>query len=376
MSPSNPTAPAPVAESTASRPASPMTEPAAEITSDQPEITVGVITYNGKNIIGSCLDSLRAQTYPNLRIFVVDNASTDGTPAWLAQNYPDIEVRPYPENNGPNPARNFAITQSPNDLVLLVDDDAILSENCLAELFSASQAYPDGAIWSPRIVYSDRRDTIQFEGARMHYLAETILVSGDTLIPDGVPDVTQVQMIAGVTLLVSKTAALDIGLFDEYYFFGRTDGEFTYRLTQAGQKIYTVPQAICYHRVKKRGLSKVFYQVRNRWLMLLTTFSLRTILLALPALILYEFSLMGFLLMKGRFFDYLKALLDVIVHFSKVIERRRDIQQRRQIPDRDLIDCTTFNMRKDLMGNNAIALLKTSLDRFFSLYWKLIYRFI
>ncbi len=354
----------------------PANQPQQISTEQHPPVTIGIITYNGRKIIGHCIESLLTQTYSNLTICLINNASTDGTPEWVSENYPDIKILNNPDNRGPNPARNFAITSSSTDLVLLVDDDAILSENCLAELVSAAQSHPEGAIWAPRIVYSDRRDTIQFEGAKMHYLAETILVSGDTLISNGVDGITQVPMIAGVTLLVSQHKAIAIGLFDEYYFFGRTDGEFTYRLTQAGEQIYTVPDAICYHRVKKRGLSKVFYQIRNRWLMLLTMFSLKTIILAAPALLVYELSLMGFLLLKGKIVDYFRALLDIITHFPTVLKRRKEIQAFRQVPDKVLIHYDPINIRGDLVGNKALILLKTSLDKFFGAYWKLISQFI
>ncbi len=342
---------------------------------NQPEVTVGIISYNGRKIIELCIESLLRQTYKNFRIQLINNSSTDGTPEWVAEHYPDINILNL-ENNGPNPARNLAITSSSSNLVLLVDDDAILSNNCLEELVNAAQQYPDAAIWSPRIVYNDRRDTIQFEGAKMHYLTETILVSGDTPIKDGIQGITQVQMIAGVTLLVSQKKAIEIGLMDEYYFFGRTDGEFTYRLTQAGEQIYTVPDAICYHRVKKRGLSKVFYQIRNRWLMLLTMFSLKTIILAAPALLVYELSLMGFLTLKGSLLEYLRAIWDIISHFPTVLKRRKAIQAVRKIPDKDLIQYDAINIRGDLVENKALVFLKSSLDAFFGFYWKLICRFI
>ena len=345
-------------------------------TNPQPPITVGIVTYNGRQILQPCIDSLLAQTYPNVQICVINNASTDGTPEWVQQNYPSVNVINNPDNRGPNPARNAAITTASTDLVLLVDDDAILSENCLAELVKAAQSHPEGAIWAPRIVYSDRRDTIQFEGAKMHYLAETILVSSDTPIKDGVSDITQVAMLAGVTLLVSKQKAEDIGLFNEFYFFGKEDGEFTYRLTQAGEKLYTVPNAICYHRVKKRGLAKVFYQVRNRWLLLLTTFSLKTILLTAPALIIYELSLIGFLTLKGKLPEYLQALFDLIIHAPTILKRRKEIQSARRVPDKALIHYDNISIRGDLVKNKALAALKSSLDSFFGFYWKLIHRFI
>ncbi|PSO88833.1 MAG: hypothetical protein BRC46_17205, partial [Cyanobacteria bacterium QS_6_48_18] len=138
------------------------------------------------------------------------------------------------ENKGPNPARKLAIRKSPNPLVVLVDDDAVLEENCIAELIKAYQKYPDGAVWSLRIVYYYKQDVIQFEGDCIHYLAEAVLLNGDKPIENGVKDVTRIQIAGGVSYFVSKGASMSIGLFDEDYFFGRRDGEFTFRLNHSG----------------------------------------------------------------------------------------------------------------------------------------------
>ena len=351
-------------------------EDAQAIASKQPEVTVAVISYNGEKVVKLCLDSIFAQTYQNLRVYLINNASTDGTPEWVAENYPQVNVLNYPENKGPNPARNFAIKESPNSLVMLVDDDAVLEDSCIAELVVAAQTYPEGAVWSPRIVYHDQQDLIQFEGAYIHYLTEAILVSGDTPIAEGVQDITPIQVAGGVSYMASKEQALSIGLFDEYYFFGRTDGEFTFRLTQAGKEVYTVPKAICYHRVKRRGLSKVFYQVRNRWYLMLTTYAWRTIALLAPALVVYELSLIVFLTLKGRLSDYARAAFNILSDFPHILERRKEIQQIRQLPDREIIHSAAMNIRGDLVENKVIATLKSLLDKFFGLYWKLVYRFI
>ena len=343
---------------------------------EQPEVTIAIISYNGQKVVELCLNSIFSQTYPHIRVFFVDNASTDGTPEWVAEKYPQVEVLNYPENKGPNPARNFAIQKSPNSLVLLVDDDSVLEDNCVAELVNAAQRYPDGAVWSPRIVYHDQPDLIQFEGAYIHYLTETILVSGDTPLDEGVKDITPIQIAGGVSYLVSKEEAISVGLFDEYYFFGRTDGEFTFRLTQAGRQVYTVPKAICYHRVKRRGLAKVFYQIRNRWCLMLTTYSWKTIILLIPALVVYEASLIAFLTIKGRIGEYARAIYHVISDLPQILERRQEIQQLRKLPDREIIHSAAMNIRGDLVENKVIAFLKSLLDSFFSLYWKLVYRFI
>jgi hypothetical protein len=342
----------------------------------QPEVSVGVITYNGRSVLPLCLDSILTQTYPKIRVFIVDNASTDGTPEWVAENYPTVEVFHYPENKGPNPARNMAILKSTTPLVLLVDDDVVLKENCVDNLLEAYHQYPDAAIWVPRVVYYDQPNIIQTEGTYIYYLAEAIILNSDTPIEEGISDITPVQAAGGMTLLIARKPAINIGLFDEDYFFGRTDGEFTFRISQAGYPIYSVPQAVSYHRVKVRGLSKVFYQIRNRWYFILTTYAWKTILLILPALITYELFLLVFLTLKGQIMEYFKANAQVFVNLPMIFQKRQSVQALRKVQDRDLLHSGEIEMRKDLLKNPVISLLKSSLNGFFNLYWQLIYPLI
>lgn len=337
-----------------------------------PHVTIAVITYNGKAVLPECLASLTRQSYAPHHIMIVNNASTDGTPEWIKDHYPDIEVLDYPVNNGPNPARNMGINHSSTDLVLLIDDDAVLHEDCLAELVAAHHRFPDAAVWSPRIVYHDRQDLIQFEGVTMHYLQEAILLSGDTPIEDGVQDVTPIQVAGGVSYLLSREKALAVGLFDEDYFFGRTDGEFTYRLTISGYELYTVPKAVCFHRVKKRGTTKVYYQVRNRWHVILTSYAWRTIFLACPAFLLYELTLFPFLAIKGSTRDYARAVFHVLRDLPAILKKRRSVQKNKTLPDPVTLHCGPLNIRSDLLNSRIARFSKTFLDKSFCAYWKLI----
>lgn len=338
-----------------------------------PEVTVAVITYNGINVIKNCLDSLLDQTYQPTQIIVIDNASTDQTPEWVEAHYPNIKVIRLSSNHGPNPARNQGILHTPDHhLTLLVDDDAQLEANCLSELIEAYQRYPEAAIYAPRLVYHDRPNIIQHEGVFIHYTGEAVLLNSDKPLNEGIKDITSVHAISGTCLLVSKPAATAIGLFDEDYFFGRTDGEFTFRLTISGYQLYTVPEAICYHRVKTRGLSKVFYQVRNRWYFILTTYSLKTLLLLIPAFLVYELCLAIFLIFKGKTTEYFQAIFAIFTSFSRLMQKRRKAQACKIRSDRELLKSKALYMRGDLLKNPILAKVKFGLDQFFRLYWKLI----
>jgi len=177
-------------------------------------------------------------------------------------------------------------------------------------------------------------------------------------------------------VMLSAAISTTVGLFDEDYFFGRTDGEFTFRLTLAGQPLYAVPQAICYHRVKKRGLSKVFYQIRNRWYFTLTLYAWRTIVLAAPALLLYELSIISFLWVKGAGKDYFAAISQVLGNLPMLMQKRQTIQAHRQVSDKEVLRSGTINMRRDLAANPMVYSLKTALNIVLNVYWRLIHRFI
>lgn len=92
---------------------------------NQPLISVIVPVYNIIPYLPRCVESLQKQTYPELEILLIDDGSTDDTPALcdrLAENDPRIRVF-HKENGGPSSARNFGLTQAAGAYVGFVDSD-------------------------------------------------------------------------------------------------------------------------------------------------------------------------------------------------------------------------------------------------------------
>jgi GT2 family glycosyltransferase len=339
---------------------------------DEPEVYIGVICFNGKDIIEKCISSILEQTYSNFHVHLIDNASTDGTPELVAERFPKVEIIRHAENNGPNPARNLALRKANCSLVFLVDDDITLTRNCLSELVEAYKKHPDAVVWHPRIFYSDEINKIQYEGGLIHYLNEGILLNTDLPAEQGIQDISPIQT-AFAAFLIRKEVAEHIGYFDEDLFFGGTDSNFTFRLSQAGYRLYAVPFATCYHKVKKRGLQNVYYRARNRWYMILTCYAFRTMIVILPALIVYEITLILFLAFKGRIGDYQRAIVAVVRHFPGLMEKRKQIQAVRKVKDKYILHAGSFYMRGDVLDNRLAACAKSALNGFFDLYWRLVY---
>jgi GT2 family glycosyltransferase len=101
-------------------------------------IVAAVMTYNRRDSLRRCLEAIRGQTLTPAEILVVDNASTDGTDAMLAQEFPEAKVRRTRENNGcagaMDVALRFALTFSP-EYIWFFDDDAIPRPSCLETLY-------------------------------------------------------------------------------------------------------------------------------------------------------------------------------------------------------------------------------------------------
>ena len=92
-------------------------------------VTVIIPTFNRRQWISICLDSIKAQTYPHIETLVIDDGSTDGTVEWLKSqpNYSFAQIHVQPKNAGASIARNDGVKLAQGELIVFIDsDDALL----------------------------------------------------------------------------------------------------------------------------------------------------------------------------------------------------------------------------------------------------------
>ena len=98
----------------------------------KPNISIIIPVYNVETYLADCLDSILAQTFESFEVILVDDGSTDGSPA-IAQKYADAhseQIRYYrKENGGPGLARNFGISKAKGDYLMFVRSTAYDQEN-------------------------------------------------------------------------------------------------------------------------------------------------------------------------------------------------------------------------------------------------------
>jgi len=123
-----------------------------------------VVNYNTKDLLRACIASLVASAHPLHRIFVVDNASADGSAEMVRAEFPGVELLAMSENLGFARGNNAAFERSDADAILLLNSDAEIPADALglmvAELLSDSKV----GIVGPVLVGTDGR--VQYEGGR------------------------------------------------------------------------------------------------------------------------------------------------------------------------------------------------------------------
>jgi len=331
-------------------------------------ITIGFVNFNNFKMINECVGSAVSQIGGPYRMIFVDNASTDGSRELIERKYSqDLEIIKLDENRGPNPARNVILQNAKTEYVLFLDADVVLENDVVVKLMQALDSEQRAAVAAPKIMDYEEQSKIQYNGTLIHYIGAAIHLRSD----DAHTHV--VTSLGGACLLVRKKVADQVNGWDEDLFFGWTDGDFVYRIVLAGYQALSVSSAKLYHPYSKRGVSKVYYQVRNRWHFMLKTYAWRTLIFILPAIILYEFFLLGFLLVKKQGCTYFRANLSVLKNLPSILEKRSTVQKSRKTKDRETLTVGIFTVREELAPKKLFSFIKT-FNKVINSYWHLVRR--
>jgi len=240
------------------------------MTQKHPTVSIVIPTYNLKRVLLECMESIFNQNYPDFKVIVVDNGSTDGTSKAVAKKFPQAKLVKNSKNLGVTGGANIGIKKATGDYIWLVDHDNILAPNMLLEMVKLAESNPEIGIVAPKIYYWERKDIIWAAGTGMN------LLTGENTFRGG-KDVGQYEkieevQIAPANFLVKKEVIKKIGPYDNVFFVSYEDADFSLRVKKAGYKIVYTPKAVCYHKIpflnkkvsKQRWLSRAYWAARNK----------------------------------------------------------------------------------------------------------------
>lgn len=337
------------------------------------DVGVAIISHNSRERLAPTIASLDWAGCPRSVIRVFDVASTDGTIEWVATAFSDITVVRLDRNDGPNPARNLSIRECPFPYVFLMDADVRVQPETIQRLRAAMQADSTIKIGSPIVVHLEAPGTIQYAGTNLHFICEAINPWRNRTLAERGPAPIDIGVAAASGLLLDRQASIDIGLFDERYFMGKDDGDFTHRMRMAGYRIRELPDALVLHDHQKgRSTWLFYYQIRNRWHFMLKNYQLRTLILMLPCLAVHESLQLVLLHLKGHAIAYWRAVAGLLAMLPSLPRDRAFTNRIRAVPDVALLRSDRLIVREDLASSSLMRAGQGLYEGFLRGYWRLI----
>jgi glycosyltransferase involved in cell wall biosynthesis len=208
-----------------------------------PDVSVVVPVRDGAATIADCLDSLLALTYPSdrLEVLVVDNASTDSTPAIL-ERYADRVRLLHEPSRGSSPARNAGIRRARGEVIAFTDADCRVDPSWLTELVPALSGEGVGMAGGP--IFATRPcNYIERFGERIHDHERAITVCVPPYVATG-------------NCAAKKSTLQAVGGFDPV-FLRSQDADLSFRVWGAGHRLVFAGGAIVYHRNERTLLGLV-----------------------------------------------------------------------------------------------------------------------
>lgn len=337
-------------------------------------------------MLGDTLSSVLDELRDGDEVIVVDNGSRDQSLSVLDDYDPPVRIVALPENRGPGAARNVAFRRALHDRVLLLDNDVRLEDGCVERLLRGLRSRSDAAFAVPTVVHDERPDTVQYGGASAHALG-LLVPSNAGRDRSRLPSRPRpIGSLISACFLVDRERWDSDTLFDEQLFIYQEDHELGLRARIAGRSIVWAPEAICRHGSGTAGLSlrssgrhhpvRVVNTIRNRWMLLLSNYRARTLVLLAPSLLAFELLQLAGTVRKGWTEHWLRAAGDVLANLPERLARRRDIQDRRVRPDGEVLRPGAPPLTDELLDGPVERLAAAALTGLVELNWRLTRRFL
>ena len=125
---------------------------------NKPRITGCIVTFNNMKCIKQTVDSILEHTDPEtFRLYIVDNNSTDGTPDFVRENYPQVCLIETGTNRGFGAGHNVVLPMLESEYHFVINPDIILRDDAIQKICDYMDANPDIGVVSPKICFPDGR---------------------------------------------------------------------------------------------------------------------------------------------------------------------------------------------------------------------------
>jgi len=299
-----------------------------------PEVSVVIVSWNGRGHLERCLTSLSSQEGVTFETILVDNGSTDGTSAFVRDRFPWVTLVTLAENRGFAGGNNAGVERAQGRCVALLNNDTAADPGWLRALLAGVDEATGFALTTSRVVYMHDPDVIDSAG-------DGLLLWGGAFkrhhggAASAADTSEEVFGVCGAACLMPRRIFDELGGFDEDFFASHEDVDLSYRARLRGYRCRYVADAIVRHvgsaTLGKVSPRSVFLGQRNlEWVYVKNTpFSL--LMRTLTGHVVYDLAAGVHFARRGLIGPYLRAKLAALAGLPRMLRKRRAVQRGRRV---------------------------------------------
>lgn len=247
------------------------------------KVSVVIPSWNGADLLRTCLNSLREQSVRPDEIIVVDDGSTDHTEEVISA-FSEVTGIRHEEQGGFCKAVNTGLNAARHPWVFLINNDITFERDCLKLLLAETDQRPDAGMFTPLILWQDEPDRIYAAGDRQKRNGRPESIGFRELRSDAVLQADVFGVTAAVALY-RREIFERVGLLDEGYNIYFSDSDLSFRARLAGFGARMVQEACAYHvgsaSLRGRTLKRTVQCYQNH---------LRLVLKCMPAKLILQYA--------------------------------------------------------------------------------------
>ncbi len=301
-----------------------------------PKVTIIIPNWNTQHWLPGCLDGLRAQSFRDFRILLVDNGSNDDSIALVKQHYPEVEFLAFTENRGFAVAVNTGIQQSCSEYVALLNVDTVPQPDWLASLVEVMEQSPsDVGCLASKMLVLEHPDLLDDVGNVLSWYGSAIK-RGRGKPAEDYAEMEEIFSACAGAALYRRIFLEAVGNFDEYFVSYLEDVDLGLRGQLFGYRCLFVPQAKVLHQWRGSSLPRskyVYLATRNRLTLLLKNIPWQLLFKHSPTLLYGQFYF--FLVYKKPLYS-LAGISSFLLALPHILDQRRIIQKRKKISNQRL----------------------------------------
>ena len=215
-------------------------------------VNLFVLNWNGRDLTLDCLSSLEKVIYPNVKIHIIDNGSSDNSVVSIRNKFPDYEIIELAENHGFAKGNNtgFQSVKQKADYTIFLNNDTIVDPNFIDPLVNELEAISNVKQTAPKIFYEDKKEYIWFAGGIISLWTGVIRHSGIRKKDSSkFSQKRKIDYATGCCVCMRTADFESIGMFDESFLLYGEDVDLSLRFSNQGGEILFVPESKIWHKV-------------------------------------------------------------------------------------------------------------------------------